>query len=44
MRGQSLYISICRLQTSDSDVYRSQILTYKKGHRAERVKVLHYKI
>ena len=27
-----------RLHTSDSDVYRRQILTYKDGSRAERVK------
>ena len=28
-----------RLDTSESDVYRRQILTYKDGPRAERVKI-----
>ena len=29
-----------RLYTSESDVYRRQILTYKDGPRTERVKIL----
>ena len=32
-----------RLYTSESDVYRRQILTYKDGPRAERFKLQYYK-
>ena len=37
VRGPSLYVRIWRLQTSESDVYRRQILTYKDGPRSERL-------
>ena len=38
-RGDRLYARIGHLYTSESDVCRRQILTYKDGPRTERIKI-----
>ena len=40
VRGPFLYVGFWRIQTSESDVYKRQILTYKDSLRTERDKPL----